>query len=160
MLPNLILVAIALFILVFIGLMWLRQALLYSLANMERRRQTLQKDLKKRRDQVPLLLEAFKLEAEPNEAWQNFLQARTELHGVSDLHKEWVFEGKMLNFIHLHKLTGVTFLEAKKDIDDSTGRIEAEKSDWEKSVESYEALRKSFPYKIASGIFGFQKIDL
>lgn len=160
MLSNLVLVLIAVLVLGFIALLWLRQGLARELTFINELKDLLKKDLERRRNVVPMLLAGYQKEHGKNEAWTALLHARAELNNGASWSEEWDFEERLHRFIMNHKSTELAFLEARNDIQDLRELIEAEKRDLAKAKERLSARRKQFPYSLASAIFGYQKIPL
>lgn len=157
---NLFLLLITLIVLGFIWMMWLRQSLIHSLAQASQRRQILQKDLSKRRDHVPYLLESFRKENEVTAEWNGILKARAFFHENQSLAKEWEFEKQLFEFMNQAPARNVDFLEAKKDIQDMSTVVEKEKLSLEEAVNAFNEKRNHFPYKIAAKLFGFQPLSM
>lgn len=160
MIANFIAIIIALVILFFIGLLWLRQNLVYKIRNANAHREILIKKLNKRRDTVPYLLESFRQNNEPTEGWYHLLTERAAFHSAHVMDKEWEFERTLLQFLHNNPIKSVNFLEAKKDIRDLGELIEKEKRVFQEAANVYNEQRKKFPFSLASGIFALQKLSL
>lgn len=155
---NVILIIIAVLVLAFIWLIWLRRGLINILRDLQQKQIVLQHDLKKRRDTVPYLLESFRSEQEPNAAWREILEQRKTFHGPSSMQQEWEFEKTLLHFVRDTNLSNINFLEAKKDVIDLTTLIEREKQEMEQAATRYNERKKQFPYSLASAIFGLRAV--
>lgn len=159
---NLFLILIAIVLLGFIWLMWLRQSLLHRLRDMAQGEAILRRDLAKRRDMVPYLLEGYKQAQDQDQAWRDLLSARQEFHaeGPSIMEAEWQFEATLQSFLQQASLKNLTFLEAKKDIEEITALIHQEKDRFEAARTAFATQAKQFPYSLASAIFGFRNMPL
>lgn len=158
MLSNIILILIAVLVLSFIGLLWARQTLMSIVHKMEAMQMVLQKDLQKRRDTVPYLLESIKQLEEPSDMWRKIVEDRAVFHQLDDMQKEKEFEKELLDFLNSLNFKNVDVLEAKKDILDLTQIIEREKGEIALEAGKFNALKMEFPYSLASAIFGFKEI--
>ncbi len=158
LLPNLILLLIALSLLFFVALLWMRAALLRDFGVLREVEGILKSDALKRRNMVPLLLAG--LAEQKDELWRALLKARAELQTGASWSQEWEFEAHLLGFLEKKDSKTLAFLEAKKDIKELSRLIEIEKTDLNKARQQLKERRKRFPYFIASAIFGFQKIPL
>lgn len=157
---NLVLAIFTVLILAFIWAMWLRQGLSHLLQQARASLNVLQKDLAKRRDMVPLLLEGYRSVQEPNDTWRKLLNDRALFHDKVSLEKEWEFEKNLLHFLQETKIDSKNFLQAKKDIEEITTLIEKEKTSLQGATEAFNERRKQFPYSLASAIFGFKSVSL
>lgn len=157
---NALLILIGIIAIGFIWLLWLRQVLLYHFRDVNNHLKLLQWDLWKRRDMVPYLLESFRNEESLKVQWQSLLEGRKHFHGITTLDDEWAYEKELLDFIRYAKVKNLNFLEAKKDIEDLSEIIQNERKEFDAAKEKFFKLRSNFPYFIASGMFGFQKIEL
>jgi len=156
MISDIILILIAVLVLAFIALLWLRHELLNSERNIGHLRGILQKDLNKRRDTVPYLLESMRATLEPTDIWRKIVEQRAIFHASDSLEKEMEFEKEILDFVNTVDIKDVNVLEAKKDILDLTKLIEKEKNEIDLAVSGFNELKIKFPYTVASAIFGFQ----
>ncbi len=156
MLPNLLFLLLTLLVLYFIGMLWLRHSLFNQLREVEQHRLLMLKDMAKRRDTVPVLLEGWRDGQEPTDAWRQLVEKRALFHGPSSLEQELEFEHFLNAFLAQHSCKNVNFLDAKKDIQEHTRLIEQEKGALRASTEAYNAHRKQFPYSLASAIFGLR----
>ena len=159
MLANLILIIISVLTIAFIWLWWLRHAVLQKARNAEQKQFILMRDIQKRRDTVPYLLESFRAEAEPDEAFRKILEERKFFHTEENMEKEWEFEKNLLHFLRDKQIRNLNYLEAKKDIQDLSAIIEKEKTELQGAIEAFNAQRKLFPYSLASAIFGLHKVN-
>lgn len=161
MLTNLFIIILTVLALAFIWMLWLRNHIALDLRTVQQRFQVLKSDLDKRKDMVPFLLETYKMSKEKNDLWVRLLQERAFFHTGSTLEKEWEYEKTIWSFMReAEGLKTVNFLEAKKDISDMTDVIEKEKHNLEAALAEYNERRKTFPYSLVSGIFGFQNVTL
>lgn len=141
-----------------IGVMWLRQNLLHQLREALSREQVLMKDLAKRRDAVPYLLESARQEAEPGDAWRRLVELRTQFLEPTSYAKELEFEAALKNYLDQSPFKGVNFLDARKDIEELSALIEQQKKDRIEAFSRFNERRKQFPYSLASAIFGFREL--
>lgn len=157
---NAFLVLIAIAALLFIGLMWLRFRLITEMSQVNHHLAILNLDLSKRRDKVPLLLESIRRHEHPDERWQILLNKRADFHQEQALSREWDFEKLLLDYLDELNLHDTNFLEVKKGITDLTETIQKEFDAVQTNMEEFNALRKRFPYSVASGIFGLPEMSL
>ncbi len=157
---NSILVVIGILVLGFAWLIWARQHVLMLFWEARRARQTMQADLDKRRDTVPFLLESFRHEESLANDWRILKEERARFHTQQSLELEFAFEAMLLNFLKRTSLKNLQFLEAKKDIEDLTDLIERQKAQYESAKVQFEALKKQFPYSVASAMFGLRGLTL
>jgi hypothetical protein len=162
MFSNIVLILIAILIIAFMWLLWMRHTLAQQMSEARHRETILERDLQKRRDTVPYLLESFRLTNEPNEAWHTLMNKRAEFHQPGDwpIAKEWEFESTLLDFLRNNKIKNLSFLEAKKDIEDLTDLIVEKKGELQEAVDEYNERRNQFPYSMASAIFGFHSLSV
>lgn len=160
MLENLILILLAIVSILFIWLFWLRHSLIHLYRNYSQKYEILMHDFAKRRDMIPLLLEAFKKTGAPHDTWRKILEERAFFHANSTWQKELEFESEIYTFVANSTQTNLLFLEAKKDIIDLSRAIENEKKELNQAVESFNSQKKEFPYSYASAIFGLREIAL
>lgn len=156
MISNAILVIIGIVILVFIALMWLRFNLMQDLREVRQQEMLLREDLHRRRDMIPYMLEMFRRNAEPNQAWRDLLTARSSFHvpGDTDWEAEWSFEKQLLHFIDETDFKDVDYLESEKQITKLTETIQKEHNNWENAVDRFEKRSSEFPYSLAAKVFG------
>lgn len=162
MLENTILILIALIVLLFVALLWLRYSLLHSLSLVKQNEQIIQKDFDKRRDVVPYLLESVRQLAEPTDHWRRLLENRSQFHESSQglaMSKELEFEKNILTYIQNASLRSVNFLDAKKDIEELSKIIEKDKVNFRDSVLYFNEKQKTFPYSFAAKLFGFKELS-
>lgn len=162
MLQNLILLIIALVTLLFVGLLWTRHSLFQSLQAVQQHEMILQKDFDKRRDTVPYLLEATRQVEEPTDTWRKLAEDRSVFNlppknAMSDLALELEFEKTLNNYLQSSTYRNVSFLDAKKDIEELNVLIEKEKSAFHEAVNRFNKQKKEFPYSLVSGIFGLRE---
>lgn len=157
---KLILLIIALFVLSFIWLLWARHRLFLQLQEIQARYSLVLADMAQRRDIVPYLLESSRHEEALSSAWHTLLSERALFHGPSTWAQEEAFEQKINTFLQIAQLRTLAFLEAKKDIEDLTARIQTEKAQLNRDMQDFDLLKKKFPYSLASGIFGLRNIQL
>jgi hypothetical protein len=157
---NLILVIIAIAVIIFTWLIWLRYILLHLLQESNHHLQVLKTDLLRRRDTVPYLLESYRKAEEPNETWHKILNARKQFNDPQPTEKEWEFEKELLHFLRDTHIKSLNFLEAKKDIIDLTDLIEKEKLALGAANQTFNEKKKQFPYSIASAIFGLREASI
>lgn len=158
MIENIILLMIAFATLVFIGIIWLRQNLLHELREALSRQQVLMKDLAKRRDSIPYLLESAKKELEPSDAWRRLVELRTQFLEPQTYAKELEIEAALKQYLAENFFKSVNFLDARKDIEDLSQLIERQKQDRLDAFSRFNERRKEFPYSLASAIFGFREL--
>jgi hypothetical protein len=156
---NIFLILIAVAAVLFVWLIWARQRLTHHLRSFQRRETLLFRDLRKRRDMVPYLLESFRSKHEVTPQWMDLMERRKAFHasGHIPMKHEMEFEDTLLAFVQAYDIADVNYLDAEKNIKNMTGIIENSKHDWQTEHESFNRLRKSFPYSIASAIFGIRK---
>ncbi|MFT7183985.1 MAG: hypothetical protein ACI9QC_000311 [Oceanicoccus sp.] len=156
---NIFLILIAVVVLGFVWLMWARQHLLSHMHSFQRREVLLRRDFQKRRDIVPYLLDSFRAKHEVNPQWSELLEKRKAFHKVGEIpfKEELEFEEVLLNFVHAYDISDVNYLEAENDILKITEIIKESKLEWKKEENSYNAIKKRFPYSVASVMFGFAK---
>ena len=157
---KLILLIIGLFILGCIWLLWARHRLLLQLQEIQARHSLVLADMAQRRDIIPYLLESSRHEEALHSAWQTLLAERTAFHRTSTWAQEEAFEQKINTFLQIAQLRTLPFMEAKKDIEDLSARIHLEKDHLKEDLQNFDALKKKFPYSLASGIFGLRNIEL
>lgn len=157
---KLILLIIGLFVLGFIWLLWARYRLLLQLQEVQASYNLVLADMAQRRDIVPYLLESTRHEEVLNTAWHTLLSERAVFHAPSTWAQEEAFEQKIKTFFQIAHLKTLPFLEAKKDIEDLSQRIEKQKIKLLSERELFQSLKKKFPYSLASGIFGLRNIQL
>jgi len=156
---NLFLIIVAAVSLVFIWLLWLRNYISSALIIVQHQSDVLQSDLDKRKDMVPYLLQSFLKSETKSDMWNRLVAERSEFHKTQPIEKEWEFEKSIWSFLKASEhVKNVTFLEAKKDIEDHTDIIEKEKQNLEQAITEYNERRKTFPYSMVSGIFGFHEL--
>ena len=165
MLENFILVLIALFTVLFMGLLWLRHTLAECLNVARQHQQILQSDFDRRRDMVPYLLEGAGEVGEPSDTWRKLVEDRAAFHALPELteselqktvQRELDFEAKLKSYLQNTPVRAVHFLDAKKDIEELGAIIEKEKQNLQSAVRDFNEQRKIFPYSLASAIFGFR----
>jgi hypothetical protein len=157
---KLILLIIGLFVLGFIWLLWARHRLLLQLQEVQASYNLVLADMAHRRDLVPYLLESARHEEVLNTAWHTLLSERAVFHAPSTWAQEEAFEQKINTFLQIAQVNTLPFLEAKKDIEELSQRIEKQKINLFSERELFESLKKKFPYSLASGIFGLRNIQL
>ena len=150
---NFILLIIAIAVILFTWLIWLRFVLLQLLQKANHHLEILKKDISLRRDTVPYLLESQRKIEEPNETWHKILNARKEFHQPQAIEKEWEFEKELLHFIRNSHIKSLNYLEAKKDIIDLTDLIEKEKLALEAANHDFKEKSKNFPYSLVAKVF-------
>lgn len=158
MIENIFLLSIAAATLIFIGMMWLRQNLLHELREALSREQVLMKDLAKRRDAVPYLLESARQEAEPSDVWRRLVELRGQFLEAQPYSKELEFEVALKNYLAQNPFKGVNFLDARKDIEELSMLIDQQKKERTEAFVRFNERRKQFPYSFASAIFGFREL--
>lgn len=157
---NIFLLAIAALLLVFVWLLWLRSRLLHDLKTFNDRLKILQKDFQKRRDTVPFLLEAVRMQKGTDDLWNKLVDERARFHEKADMKMEMEIEKTLQTYLeHLEKIQDLHFLEAKKDVQDLGKIIEQEKTNVAEAAASYNDRRKQFPYSLVSAIFGLRKVS-
>ena len=159
MLENFILVLIAIFTVLFIGLLWLRHTLTERLNIARQHQQILQSDFDRRRDMVPYLLEGAREVGEPSDTWRKLVEDRAAFHALyspENVQRELDFEAKLKSYLQNTPVHAVHFLDAKKDIEELGAIIEKEKQNLQSAVRDFNEQRKIFPYSLASAIFGFR----
>lgn len=157
---NLILLAIAAVIFLFLWLFWVRQKLIHHYLAAENFKELVLKDAAHRRDTIPYLLEGFRGSEEYEEQWKQILKWRSEMIGNTNLKDEWAFAGNLLKTLEPMHLPKVQFLDAKKDIEDLTDIINLKRSEFEGARNEFEKLQKRFPYTLASAMFGLRKLKV
>lgn len=157
---KLILLIIGLFILGFIWLLWARHRLLLQLQEIQARHGLILADMAQRRDVVPYLLESTRHEEVLSTAWHTLLTERAVFHAPSTWAQEEAFEQKINTFLQIAQVTTLSFLEAKKDIEELSARIQTGKTKLGAEMQAFDLLKKKFPYSLASGIFGLRNIQL
>lgn len=160
MLSNIILLVILLTILLFIWLIWLRQSLLHQVRQIEHLEEILKKDCEIRRDKVPYLLESLRAISQQGDAWHSLVSSRAKVNTVDDFETENEFEKTLMEFLDRTNFKDVNVLEAKKEIMDSTEIIRQVRSEILLKADAFNALKKEFPYSVASNIFGFKEIGV
>lgn len=160
MLANFILLAIALLVLYFVGLLWLRHNLLDDLHELQRREGVLMKDFEKSRDQVPLLLESLRTQQDTSDTWRKIVADRANFHTQTSLVAEENFQKELMDFLSQSSIRSVDFLEAKKSIEEVTALIAAQKKEIESASKAFNEKRRQFPYTLAAGIFGFKELGV
>lgn len=156
MLENLILLLLALALLLFIALLWLRQSLLQALREVDQRQTLLQKDFEKRRDTVPYLLES--VPEAPSDSWRKLVEDRAALHSEWSLEKELRFEDTLHRYLKETADRSVNFLDAKKDIEELETLIEKEKQELKTAIALFNEQRKQFPYSSTAALFAFREL--
>lgn len=159
MLANIVLILIALFILYFIGLLWLRQSLLGDLRELQHLRDMMMKDYAKRRDRVPLILESIRELEEPSDLWRKLVQDRTETQKQNSILAEKTFEKELFDFLQNSTVRSVNFLAAKQGIEELTTLLVKEEQQLKEATLRFNTKRKEFPYSLASAVFGFHEIE-
>ena len=157
---NTFLIVIGIAVLLFIWLLWLRQNLLIDFREAMHQEKLLKRDLEKRRDTVPFLLESLRGEESLKNDWHRILTERQVFQDKFTNEDEWAFEKSLLEFITKPQNKSVHFLEAKKDIEDLSVLVEKEKLHLQEVVNRFNQRRKQFPYSVASAIFAFRKMNL
>lgn len=155
MIENIFLSAAGLLFITFIWSLWHRNILARSLSAVREKESLLQKDYWIRRDTIPYLLESYKAEKEPNDIWPKLVEARARFqpdeNEIDELLRKFLQESQ--------NVKNINFREAVKDITGLNRHIDLEKTEIRQSVESYNILRKRFPYSLASAIFSFREIS-
>lgn len=153
---ELFLILIAAISVVFLWILWARQGLVHHLRSFQRRDLLLRRDLQKRRDMVPYLLESFRAKREVTPEWTALLEQRKAFHapGLSSMNAELAYESELEAFIMSHDLTDVNYLEAERNINKLGETIERAKQAWQAEYDAFVKLRKRFPYSVASAMFG------
>jgi len=157
MLENLFLLLLALVILLFISLLWLRQGLFHSFREVLQHEALLKKDFEKRRDTIPYLLESARVSEPPSDTWLKLAHDRAWFHHSWSMEKENEFEETLKRYLQGSSLHSVNFLDAKKDISDLTTLIEKEKLALAEATDDFNRMRKQFPYSLAARLFGFSE---
>lgn len=151
---NIFLFIIAIVVIIFIWMLWLRHSITRDFLLAENIKNLLIEKLNKRRDSIPYLLESYKLEREPDDLWRKILAERSAFHEENNLEKEWELEKTMESFFNSAVgMKNLNFLEAKKDILDLGELIGEIKEEFYSKLEKYNQKRKHFPYSIVNEIF-------
>ena len=158
MLPNLIILFAGLFILYGVAMLWLRQSLMSSLGSLRQNELILDKDLEKRRDLVPFLLEGAREGAQITDSWQMLLQKRAKFTEPKSFAEELEFEKILQDYLLQNACKSLMYLEAKRDIQGVSKRVEAQKETLNALTQSFNEKRKKFPYSLASAIFGVHEV--
>lgn len=158
MLGNLILLLLALTLLLFIALLWLRHSLLQLLREVDHHQMLLQKDFEKRRDTVPYLLESARQAEAPSDSWRKLVEDRAALHSEWSLEKELHFEDTLYRYLKETADYSLKFLDAKKEIEELEAIIEKEKQELKNTIALFNEQRKQFPYSSATALFGFREL--
>lgn len=159
MLPNLIVIIGGIVVLAFIAALWLRQNLIHDLNVLSQNENLLRKDLEKRRDFVPFLLEGAREGSELKDEWQALARKRTSFMQVSTLAQELEFEKSLQIYLDSNNIKTVVYLEAKKDIQEMSKLIEEQKEKIRNLSQNFNAKRKEFPYSLVSGIFAIREVN-
>lgn len=160
MIQNFILLIIALVLLALIALLWLRQSLLHILHEISQQQRLLQKDLDKRRDILPYLLESARQAEPPSDKWRKLVEDHSFFHSQNALSKEWEFQETLNTYLHETPLKSVAFLDAKKDIQGLSALVEQEKKKLTRGIEHYNQRRKEFPFSLAAALFDLKELSL
>jgi hypothetical protein len=162
---NLFLLAIGIFTLAFIWLIWLRQNLIHALSKIEQIENVLRADFEKRNSKTPYFLESCRHKFSADRRWLLILRYRAELNQPNSSGPSWTFakeldfEKALLHFAKDTKLPNIQFLEAKKEIMEMTHIIERKKNELNLAATAYNDRKKTFPYSLASAIFGLRTIS-
>lgn len=159
MLPNLIIIVAGLFVLAFIALLWLRQNLTNALEALHQNELLLRKDLEKRRDLVPFLLEGAREAAAPTDTWALLVQKRSAFAKPSTLAQEFEYEKLLGDYLSNTSFKTVRYLEAKKEIQEVARLVEEQKEKLRIWSQHFNEKRKVFPYSLASGMFGIREVN-
>lgn len=160
MIQNFILLIIAFVLLALITLLWLRQSLLHILHEVAQQQRLLQKDLDKRRDTLPYLLESARQAESPSDKWRKLVEDRGFFHSQNSLSKEWEFQGTLNAYLHENPLKSVPFLDAKKDIQELSTLVEQEKNKLTVYIERYNQRRIESPFSLAAALFDLKELPL
>jgi len=159
MIENIFLLILALAILAFIGLLWLRHNLVTELHEARAREAVLNVDFQKRRDTVPYLLESIREGGESTDAWRHLVKARAVFEKSATLQQELEFEKILHTYLSSTTLRTQNFLEAKKDLEDLSVLIEQQKRDRQEAISRFNERCEQVPYSLARMIFGFNKLS-
>ncbi len=155
MIENLFLIIAAIIIIIFIWLFWLRNSLMRDLIAVTQIQSILKSDFAKRRDIIPYLLESYKAASEPTDLWRKLLDLRSR----TDSSEIEILETLQGFFASSQSIKNINFHEAKKNISDLNKHIEASNIEIKAKSEIYSALRKRFPYSLASAIFSLPELS-
>lgn len=104
---------------------------------------------------LPYFLESIRKSQDPDDTWHKLLQDRAFFHSQDSWEKEQDLENTLKKYMQNADVHGLTFLEAKKDLEEMNALIDAQKTEVKEAADRYKQKRKEFPYSLASGIFGF-----
>jgi len=155
---NLFLLLIAIVSIAFVWLIWARQKLTHHHRSFQRRETLLRRDLQKRRDMVPLLLESFRMKHEITPQWTDLMDRRKSFHkpGQASMHEEEEFEQALLAFVESYDVTDVTYLETEKHIKNLTQIIERAKKEWSVEHNRFLSVKRKAPFSLVAKIFAIR----
>lgn len=158
MIPNLIILFAGLFILYGVAMLWLRQNLMNDLEALHQNELILKKDLERRRDLVPFLLEGAREGRELSDSWLLIARKRAAFTQPQPFAAEVEFERFLQDYLAQNTAKTVMYLEAKKDIQEMSDLVEAQKEKLKTLAQDFNDKRKQFPYSLTSAIFAIRDV--
>lgn len=136
----------------FVWIFWLRHNLLNDFQSASEILSLLNRDLEKRRDTIPYLLESSKMSKAPGDLWNKLVRDRAS--NADSLNES------LQNFINESAdVKNLNFLEAKRDVLNLNEHIQKEKFDFSEAAKAFNYRKKTFPFTLVSAIFAVRDLE-
>lgn len=150
---NIFIVGIAIVVLSFVWLLWLRQRLILERGSAQGFLNVAEADISRQRDMVPYLLESLRGDEAIEHEWRKLLENRQGFREPQEMEVALEYKRCLEAFLGKTKSKSLQFLEAKKDIMELGEIIDYQMEAYAKAKALYQAQKKRFPYRLASAIF-------
>ncbi len=154
--------AIVLFALAFLWMIWLRQYLRAQVETLKAQWSLQVKELQFQLDRAPIFLEKTRHDDAFHTTWMELRNLRTQLSRQAEPTRESLqnWKSQLRNSLGKVPSTDWVLVDAQEDLQESLARLEKLEQESVQTDERYNQLQKKFPYSVAFAIFGFRKIEL